>query len=67
MVQLILLEELQHVLFTLRGDGEAREVVLNRENSPSERGIILIRRLAPTESEFAAAALIAKGDICESL
>jgi len=52
---------------TLRGDGEAREVVLNRENSPSERGIILIRRLAPTESEFAAAALIAKGDICESL
>ena len=52
---------------TLRGDGEAKEVVLNRDNSPSDKGIILIRRLAPTQSDFAAAAQIAQGDICDVL
>ncbi len=52
---------------TLRGDGKAKEVVLTRENSPSEKGIILIRRLAPTQSEYAAAAQIARGDVCDVL
>jgi uncharacterized membrane protein len=32
--------------------------------SPSERGIALIRRLAPTPDEYAAAALMARGDVC---
>jgi uncharacterized membrane protein len=32
--------------------------------SPSVRGIALIRRLAPTPDEYAAAAQVARGDIC---
>ncbi len=50
---------------TVRGNGEAQEVTLTRENSPSDKGIILIRRLAPTEEDYMKVAEIAKSDICE--
>jgi uncharacterized membrane protein len=52
---------------TLRGDGAVREVVLTRENSPSERGIILIRRLAPTDADYARVEQIAVNDECKAL
>lgn len=52
---------------TLRGEGEAREVVLTREDSPSDRGIILIRRLAPTAQDYAIVEQIAASDECEAL
>ncbi|MFT3728788.1 MAG: DUF1254 domain-containing protein [Terricaulis sp.] len=35
--------------------------------SPSARGIALIRRLAPTQSEYDAAAQTAKGDVCAAI
>ncbi|MEE1876631.1 DUF1254 domain-containing protein [Altererythrobacter litoralis] len=60
---------------TLRGDGEAREVLLlppqdgaaaaGTAIAPTERGIILVRRLAPSAEEFAAAAEVSEGDDCE--
>ncbi len=68
---------------TIRGNVEAQETVLLRPaggtpyapvteaedvtHSPSQKGIILIRRLAPTEEEYVAAAKAAQGDECRAL
>lgn len=41
-------------------DGATGRVV----ESPSDRGIALIRRLAPTAESYAAAAAVARGDVC---
>lgn len=35
--------------------------------APTRKGLILIRRLAPTKTEFDAAAIIARGDRCETV
>lgn len=53
------------VTITLVQRGRAAPVDAPRVvHSPSARGIALIRRLAPTPDEYAAAALIAQGDVC---
>nr|WP_245228698.1 DUF1254 domain-containing protein [Pontixanthobacter sp. CEM42] len=62
---------------TIRGNGEAQEGVLvpkwatsSQEGaiySPSDKGIILIRRLAPTDEDYARVVEAAKGDVCEAL
>ncbi len=62
---------------TLRGEGEARETILlppgstepgeGSTVSPTKRGVILIRRLAPTQEAHDAVAAIATGDTCEAI
>ena len=62
---------------TVRGDGEKRDVHLlppdsengsaNAITSPSETGIILIRRLAPTQQAYDQVVEIAKGDSCAAI
>ena len=52
---------------TIRGDGVAQEFTLNAGNAPSQKGIILIRRLAPTDVDFARVVEVAKADDCEAL
>lgn len=69
--------------FFVLNDREAREggdIVLVRRGSappegatgrvvesPSERGIALVRRLAPTAEAYAAAAAVARGDVCATI
>jgi uncharacterized membrane protein len=58
---------------TLRGEGEAVRVVLKASRgdgpegieSPTERGVVLIRRLAPTQELFDQALEVAEADACE--
>ncbi|WP_114521631.1 DUF1254 domain-containing protein [Altererythrobacter sp. ZODW24] len=62
---------------TLRGEGETRETILlppgsaeppeGSAVSPTTRGVILIRRLAPTQEAYDAVAAIAAGDACETI
>lgn len=62
---------------TVRGEGEARDVTLlppgtNASDAgsfvaPTNRGVILIRRLAPTAEAYAAVKAIAVGDRCEAI
>ena len=66
---------------TVRGDGEAREVLLLPPGSkrapdnppelvmvaPSQTGVILIRRLAPTQADYEMMSAIAANDVCEEL
>ncbi len=66
---------------TIRGNGEARETRLLPANSagngaengadvtraPSQKGIILIRRLAPSDAEYAKVAEASAGDLCEAI
>ncbi len=60
----------------LRGDGQAREIVLlppgsrDRDgalHAPTEKGLILIRRLAPRPADHARVQRIARGDVCRPL
>jgi len=61
---------------TIRGDGSDVEVLLSANGSstsgpnaiaaPSSKGVILIRRLAPTQAEYDRVAQIAEGDLCGS-
>jgi len=48
----------------VRRGAQPPEHAINVVESPSTRGLALIRRLAPTQSEYDAANEIAKGDIC---
>jgi uncharacterized membrane protein len=58
---------------TLRGVGEAVEVILKSPGaggsdgveSPTEQGVVLIRRLAPSQELFDQALEVAKSDACE--
>ncbi|MEO1731911.1 MAG: DUF1254 domain-containing protein [Pseudomonadota bacterium] len=50
---------------TLYGPGTLGEGTKFGEYSPTKRGVILIRRLAPTPELFEAASEIGKGDRCE--
>ncbi len=62
---------------TVRGDGKAHEVRLLPPDAeageagtvvaPSDRGMILIRRLAPTQQDYNAVRSISAGDRCEAL
>ncbi|MDN3646405.1 DUF1254 domain-containing protein [Pontixanthobacter aestiaquae] len=59
---------------TVRGEGEQREVFLfppwlsdQTNAAPSKKGIILIRRLAPTDEDYARVVEAAKGDVCEAI
>ncbi len=62
---------------TIRGDGSGVDVRLlppkmaatqpNEIGSPSNTGIILIRRLAPTEADYERVAETAKGDKCSPI
>ena len=57
---------------TVRGDGKAREVVLygpapvsSREHrSPTKKGLILIRRLAPTQGDYDRVTGVSASDQC---
>jgi uncharacterized membrane protein len=57
---------------TLRGDGVAREVVLHGPDAPAERasrapttkGLILIRRLAPTQADYDRVTGVSASDQC---
>lgn len=59
---------------TVRGDGKSRDIVLagpgeamdGQSESPSEKGLILIRRLAPTQSDYDEVAKLAPGDLCST-
>ena len=61
---------------TIRGDGSGVEVLLTTHGSsnsgpntietPSSKGVILIRRLAPTQAEYDRVAEIAEADLCGS-
>jgi uncharacterized membrane protein len=58
---------------TLRGVGEAVEVTLSAPGAggsggvetPTDRGVVLIRRLAPTQELFDQALEVARSDACE--
>ena len=59
---------------TIRGDGEQREVILlppsasdQGNAAPSEKGVILIRRLAATPEAYAQIVSVAEGDTCQPL
>lgn len=57
---------------TLRGDGELREVVLHGPEmkapdgarAPSAKGLILIRRLAPSRADYARVTGVSASDLC---
>jgi uncharacterized membrane protein len=59
----------------VRGDGEQRQVTLLPPHAsgagaivaPSDTGIILIRRLAPTDDAYAKVVELAANDSCEAL
>ncbi len=48
----------------IRRGGEHPRDVARVVESPSQRGIALIRRLAPTPDAYAAAAQVSRGDVC---
>ncbi|MBV7258087.1 DUF1254 domain-containing protein [Erythrobacter crassostreae] len=52
---------------TIRGNGEPQEITLTAKDAPSAKGIILIRRLAPTDADYARVIEAAQNDICEAL
>ena len=54
-------------LVLIRRGGEHPRDALRVVESPSRRGIALIRRLAPTPDEYSAASQIAGGDVCGPL
>jgi uncharacterized membrane protein len=54
------------IVLAKRGAEHPRDAVRVVE-SPSQRGIALIRRLAPTPDDYAAASRIAQGDVCAPL
>ncbi|MCL4671748.1 MAG: DUF1254 domain-containing protein [Sphingomonadaceae bacterium] len=57
---------------TVRGDGKAREVVLHgpapvssrAHRSPTTKGLILIRRLAPTQADYDRVTGVSASDLC---
>ena len=59
---------------TVRGDGKSHDIVLagpgeatdGQSESPSEKGLILIRRLTPTQVHYDEAAKLAPGDLCST-
>ncbi|MBV7266112.1 DUF1254 domain-containing protein [Erythrobacter ani] len=62
---------------TIRGKGKTREATLYREgsraagtggySSPTDKGVVLIRRLAPTDAAYRDVERTAEGDRCEVL
>lgn len=52
---------------TQRGEGKQHKIVLNADNAPSEKGVILIRRLAPSQEAYDAVVGVAPGDECRAL
>lgn len=48
----------------VRAGARAPETDLRVVESPSARGVALIRRLAPRADDFTAAAAVARGDVC---
>ncbi len=58
--------------FTLRGDGQPREVVLYGPDAadisgirtPTAKGLILIRRLAPSQADYERVHEVAASDLC---
>jgi uncharacterized membrane protein len=54
------------VLLIRAGSAAPDHVSATVVQSPSERGIALIRRLAPTPDAYAAVAQVAPGDVCAS-
>ena len=59
---------------TIRGSGEPQQTFMHppwasdpTHAAPSDKGIVLIRRLAPTNEDYAQVTETAKGDICEPL
>ena len=58
---------------TVRGEGQQREVTLlppsasdQTKAAPSTKGVILIRRLAPTDEDYAKVVEVSAGDRCEA-
>ena len=59
---------------TLRGDGKEREVVLHgpapvsslEYRSPTTKGLILIRRLAPTQADYDRVTGVSASDLCSA-
>lgn len=52
---------------TIRGDGKNQDITLTSESSPSSKGIVLIRRLAPNAEDYAKVIEVAQKDACEAL
>lgn len=52
------------ITLTRRAPDDAEEADVTTVESPSTRGIALIRRLAPTADAYNAAARVALGDVC---
>lgn len=57
---------------TVRGDGKTREIVLHapgpaaagQTRSPTAKGLVLIRRLAPTQAEYDRVTGVSASDLC---
>lgn len=52
------------ILLSRGPSGEQADAGVRAVRSPSARGIALIRRLAPTQADYDAAAQAARGDVC---
>ncbi|WP_395647117.1 DUF1254 domain-containing protein [Terricaulis sp.] len=55
------------IVLVRRGRGAPDDVAGRVVEAPSDRGIALIRRLAPTAESYAAAAAAARSDVCAAL